>query len=334
MPASDYGDPSQGGFDSEHEAWEYAAAHFCDVCKELFESKEFFSGSAFQLINAKISDDEFVKMKSTVGDIDTMVSKEKEESVKRILDSIKDETFGDLTFIGYKKSAGQFITLWFSKTLDHNIQIDLELTEFDESGFPTKWSKFAHSSSLEDMQSGIKGGVFSKLFLRALTGKNLKEIPIKTSKGIVKKKSSELAFSVGAGLREKYKKVQQPDGTFLYQEIPTKDSKYETDVEKIIQTLFGIDYKLTRDELKDTKSFIGLIELTKKYIKSKDELSNIISAFAYSLFSEKAQVLYKGVEGKKQDLEEKLKALNYISDQFEIPLTDSIKSQIEVYKEK
>ena len=40
MPASDFGDPSKGGFDTEAEAWDYAASHFCDDCKKLYDSGE------------------------------------------------------------------------------------------------------------------------------------------------------------------------------------------------------------------------------------------------------------------------------------------------------
>ena len=40
MPASDFGDPSKGGFDSADEAWDYAASHFCDDCKKLYDNGE------------------------------------------------------------------------------------------------------------------------------------------------------------------------------------------------------------------------------------------------------------------------------------------------------
>jgi len=46
MPSSDFDDPSKSGFDSEREAWEYAASHFCDVCKELFDNGESSSCDA------------------------------------------------------------------------------------------------------------------------------------------------------------------------------------------------------------------------------------------------------------------------------------------------
>ena len=40
MPASTVGDPSKGGFDSADEAWDYAASHFCDDCKKLYDNGE------------------------------------------------------------------------------------------------------------------------------------------------------------------------------------------------------------------------------------------------------------------------------------------------------
>ena len=40
MPASDRNDPSKGGFDSAEEAWDYAASHFCEDCKKLYDNGE------------------------------------------------------------------------------------------------------------------------------------------------------------------------------------------------------------------------------------------------------------------------------------------------------
>lgn len=37
LPASDRDDPSKGGFDSADEAWDYAASHFCEDCKKLYD---------------------------------------------------------------------------------------------------------------------------------------------------------------------------------------------------------------------------------------------------------------------------------------------------------
>ena len=51
MPASDFGDPSQGGFDSESEAWDYAASHFCDDCKKLYDNGEGSSCDAEWIID-------------------------------------------------------------------------------------------------------------------------------------------------------------------------------------------------------------------------------------------------------------------------------------------
>ncbi len=51
MPASDLGDPSKGGFDSYEEAWEYAASHFCDDCKKLYDNGEGSSCDAEWIID-------------------------------------------------------------------------------------------------------------------------------------------------------------------------------------------------------------------------------------------------------------------------------------------
>ena len=51
MPASDRNDPSKGGFDSADEAWDYAASHFCDDCKELYNNGKGSSCDAEWMID-------------------------------------------------------------------------------------------------------------------------------------------------------------------------------------------------------------------------------------------------------------------------------------------
>ena len=51
MPASDFGDPSKSGFDTAEEAWDYAASHFCDDCKKLYDNGEGSSCDAEWIID-------------------------------------------------------------------------------------------------------------------------------------------------------------------------------------------------------------------------------------------------------------------------------------------
>jgi hypothetical protein len=40
MPSSNFRNPSKGGFDSQSEAWDYAASKFCNDCKKLYDNGE------------------------------------------------------------------------------------------------------------------------------------------------------------------------------------------------------------------------------------------------------------------------------------------------------
>lgn len=305
--------------------------------RKLFDSNKFLSGSAFHFFDKAIPDTKFKSIKPTVGDIDTQADENMAENIEKILDSAIDKKFGNLELIGYKKSAGQFITLWGileNGIYIHNIQIDFELVPF-ENGFPTEWAQFSHSSSMDDMSLKIKG-VFHKKLFSSLTAKNLKEIPVlKTSRGkesIEDKKSTQLAFAVTHGLREKYKTVER-DGKQVYQEIPVKDSKYIQNINEMLNKLFDLpeNHKFTNTELEDAGSFIGTIRLIKKYITSKEELQNIFNGFLNSLVLKGAQRLYKGKEGAAQDREEKFTAINYMAKELGTKIPDNLKQEIEQY---
>jgi hypothetical protein len=277
----------------------------------LFKSKEFLSGSAFHFFDLKkIEDEKFSKVKQSVGDIDTQVDGNLEPFVEKFLNSgIEGETFGPLTFVGYKKSAGQFITLWTLVPYDINIQIDMELVEFDKTGKPTPWAQFSHSSAWEDMEQGIKG-VAHKYLLRAMEAPNLKKvlIPAKTSRGKDKEiLSSERAFSVTGGLRTKLSPIKDDSGKQIktndiphYKEMSTAESPGNTDLDFIFKEWFG--HSPSSDELKQFSSFTGLIDLIQKNLP-KSSWKPIVTGFAYTLWGDSAQGLYRGDPDK--DLNEK-----------------------------
>lgn len=265
--------------------------------KELFASKKFLSGSAFHFFNKAISTPEFVKYKNTVGDIDTQVDKAQEKNIESFLNSIEGQKFGYTTFVGYKKSAGQFITLWQFAAPKINVQIDIELVDFNK-GQPTEWSQFSHSSDWTDMKEGIKG-VFQKYLVRAFTTKTLREIIVLKGKKETPTKvtSTDLAFSVNQGLRQKLEPImdgdvhRKIDGLQVYKEIPTKDSTYFNDLKIVFEILFGVKPKPV--ELEMFGSFVGGLQLAKKYF-SVEEQKKLILGFAFTLWSPGAQGLYRG----------------------------------------
>lgn len=282
----------------------------------LFKSKKFLSGSAFHFFNREIATAEFIKYKNTVGDIDTQVDKALESQIQKFLDSSIDKKYGYASLIGYKKSVGQFITLWGFDNPKINIQIDLELVDFID-GFPTEWSQFSHSSAWEDMRLGIKG-VFQKYLLRAFTTKSLREIIILKGKKETPTKilSTDLAFSVTQGLRVKINPVLNPDGSHMkiddllvYKEIPTRESTYTNDLKNIFKILFNTTP--TPKDLENFQSFIGGLQLANQYL-TIPEKQNLIKGFTYTLFGPGAQSLYR--DNPELDNTEKMVALNKMID--------------------
>lgn len=266
----------------------------------LFASKQFLSGSAFHFFSDAIDDDTFKRFKSSVGDIDTQVDKDLDDELKTFLTKNKGETFGPATLIGFKSSAGQHISLWRLNDPKINVQIDLEMVDFDEAGMPTEWSQFSHSSAWEDMTKGVKG-VAHKYLLRALDAPKLKDVIIqpKTARGTEKVvKSSPTAFSVTHGLRKKLKPVLDANGKHLhkdgkpvYQELSTAESTGTTSLHEIFAGYFG--HQPSRSELKLMTSFTGLIELIKANFSAADQ-QKITDGFAHTLWSKSAQGLYRG----------------------------------------
>lgn len=283
---------------------------------DLFKSKEFLSGSSLHFFNKAIATPEFTKYKKTVGDIDTQVDRAQKDNVKKFLDASEGKKFGYGTLIGYKASGEQFITLWKFDDPELNIQIDIELVDFFK-GKPTPWSQFSHSSPWEDMKEGIKG-VFQKYLMRAFTTKSLRDVVILKGKKQVPTvtKTTDLAFSVTHGLREKLKPVmdengkqQMMDGLPVFVEIPTKDSTYINDISSMFTALFGVSPK--GSDLKDFESFLGGLRLANKYF-SEAERKTLILGFANTLFGPGAQGLYRG--DPEQDHREKSVALKKMID--------------------
>ena len=264
----------------------------------LMKSQKYLSGSAFHFFSKDIDDATFKKHKGSVGDIDTQVDKDLEGELKEFLTKHKGETFGPVTLIGFKTSAGTHITLWKLKDAGINIQIDMELVEYDKDE-PTEWSNFSHSSAWEDMTKGVKG-VAHKYLMRALESPKLKDVVIKakTARGKDKEtKSSTTAFSVTHGVRKKLKPVLDDNGKQVmvngkpaYHELSTTESKGTTNLSEIFETYFG--RKPSKEDLKDMSSFTGLLKLVKKTF-SKPDQQKVADGFAHTLWSKAAQGLYR-----------------------------------------
>jgi hypothetical protein len=291
---------------------------------ELIANKEFLSGSAFHFFNVKIPDDQFTKVKSSVGDIDTMVDKDLAEKAKNFLTRATGKQFGPAKLVGFKTSPGQdtLISLWQFNDPPVAVQVDMELVDYDK-GSPTEWSKFSHSSAWEDLSAGIKG-VFHKYLLRSLTHKDAKDRYIQMKTKLKKVNASDLAFAVTGGVREKFEPVIDPktkkpavadDGLGIYKEIPASDGNYTTDIKGMFTLLVG--RKPAKGEEKYLGSFVGVLALINKYFTQEDK-NKISSAFMALLFSPAAQQLYKGDPA--NDKREKEIAFNKLVEILKVPV--------------
>jgi hypothetical protein len=302
---------------------------------ELLASKEYLSGSSLHLFDLRgISDEDFLKHKPTVGDIDTQV----DGNMKGMIDSfLKGMTpglkLGPLIYVGSKPSGDQFITLWTVPKFGINVQIDLELVDF-ENGKPTPWSSFSHSSAWDDLKLGIKG-VFQKYLLRAFQARTAKDVLIqpKTARGkekIIRK--SELAFSL-KGLRVRMEPVLNDKGEQIFKngmpvyiELDSSGADYITDLDVLFASFFGV--KGVKAEVESMASFAGLVALMAKYMTKSDQ-KLVLDGFANVMFEKGAQGLVRG--DPQADYKTKILAFKYITDRLKVGEIEDYRPLIDAY---
>lgn len=126
-------------------------------------------------------------IKSSFGDIDVIIPKEKLTELTVFLDSIDDNQISwkstndnsltdKFSYVGRTKSFAaipdQLVTIWYYHPAKQVVQIDFEgdTMEIDSDGFekPSEWTKFSKDSPWDDLCVGIKG-LAGALMLRSLT---------------------------------------------------------------------------------------------------------------------------------------------------------------------
>ena len=287
---------------------------------ELLQNRKFLSGSSLHFFDTDIPDEEFVRVKPLIGDIDTQVDKDLRDQLTGWLDSAKGKAIGPATLLGYEVGNEQYSSLWQLTNPPIKVQIDLEFVDY-EKGEPTSWSQFSHSSSWDDLGAGIKG-VFHKYLMRAFTTNTLKQRYIMTKTGKIQAKpvtSTDIAFAVssgkGGGMRQKYEPVMdtdtgqqlEKDGIPVFKEIPVDQSTYINEIDSMFEMIFGRPPK--GDDAKKLWSFTGGVDLANKYLDNdaKDKLAN---GFIMTLFGPQGQGLYRG--NPERDKTEKMIALAYL----------------------
>lgn len=294
---------------------------------ELLKNRKFLSGSSLHFFNTDLSDEEFLRVKPKVGDIDTQIDKNSKEQVSSWLANLVNKSVGNAKFLGFESGNEQYSTLWELTNPPIKVQIDLEFVEYDQ-GEPTAWSQFSHSSDWQDLSAGIKG-VFHKYLMRAFTTNTLKKRYVQTKTGKIQDKpvvSTDIAFAVasgkGGGMRQKYEpaldtRTGQPlvkDGLSVYKEIPVAQSEYINDVDKMFEMIFGRRPK--GDDAKKLWSFTGGVELANKYLDN-DAKEKLGKGFIFTLYGPAAQGLYRNDPNR--DRQEKQIALDYMINALGLP---------------
>ena len=259
---------------------------------------EYLTGSSKFVFDIDITDDEFIKYKPFVGDIDIAIDNNK---IKRLLELLNNNEntliTKDVIYIGSTKnelkSEDAQINTIFKVSKDNyttNIQIDFEGSEYIDNK-PSQFSKFSHSSNWEDIKDGFKG-VCHKFLLRSLARSisPIKDFIIVTPKSTFEKykistsnknSKSFLSFSVSKGLRTKYIPVKDSNGSILIidgkkaykEDLDTSSEKYDKNLSSIFFKLFKVRPK--NNDLSLFNSFKGCIELINKY-HSKEIKDSII----------------------------------------------------------
>ena len=277
---------------------------------ELLKSKQFLGGSSLHFFNTKgISDEEFVKNKPKVGDIDTQIDKNLEGQVEEFLNSITNKKIGDAVFLGFSRGNEQFNGLFEFENPPVKIQIDFEFGKYNpETNTPDDWYRFSHSSDWEDVKAGIKG-VFHKYIYRALAKAAPSEKYIAKLAGAGKNRkmtvtgptsdsnfSFAVASSQGGGARAKYKPYIDPEtgqpkeinGVPVMEPLSPKDSEYIQDLSKQFELFFG--NSPNGDDSQLQQSFLGTLDLMNKYLDTNAK-QTAVTEFLDIVFEPGAQMI-------------------------------------------
>lgn len=300
---------------------------------EDIDSGYVFNGST-SYIMGDIEPDELLGFKSMVGDVDiTFPDHSVTELFNFLQSNIGKELYSGCHYVGSNrltlKSVGNQINCIFIIDfggITRNVQFDFEIMKFEDNS-PTKWGKFSHCSDVRDAKEGIKS-VHHKYLIRAIVGAMsydpmVKVVTAKSTHDSWKLSQSRrdqearmLKFSVGRGLRESYSPLLDDNdeivthgGFKLYKMKDTKTDTYITEIEKIIEKIFGAYEDSYEDKF---MCFSGLIELLKKHA-TQEQIALVTQRYIQLLWGtgrSRGQELERGLDGMDNDKELKLKGFN------------------------
>lgn len=299
------------------------------VKQSRLDTNELYNGSTSYIFDQSISDQELLKYKKSAGDLDIIVPEESKENLWNLLDSLEGkEIVPGIEYHGNNKltisSIGEQINcLFIAQFGDYKAlaQVDFEFLEVDEEGAPNEMAKFGHSSTFEDAKNQVKA-VHHKYLIRAMSG----SLDVRPNIGIMMKsgkisgaKGADVArmlkFNLNKGISVAYERVLDEegrplvmDGKDIYREIPTSDRSYAATVREMVRLCFKVDPEDVDEKL--FWSFVGILQLIKKYVKDKKTIQSIHDRYIELLFGvkgQKGQVLEVG----NKDLDYQVKISGY-----------------------
>ena len=314
--------------------------------KTLWKDENLFSGMMFNgstsyIFNSSIPDDEIVKYKEYVGDIDIIVPQEYKKELWNLLDKLEGkEIIPGVTYIGCNKptisSIGEQINSVFIINFGNEkvaAQVDFEFLPVN-NGIPSEWAKFSHSSSFLDLKEANLKAVHHKYLIQALVGgaSMRNDIIVVTPSATAnnwksKIKKGKLAldiprilkFSVGKGVGKAYEPLLDESGNIItsngkevWREIPVSKRDYKTNIKEIFQLAFNVPV-VNANELKLFNSFVGIIKLIKKYLNQK-QIENTFFRYIDKLWGDHAQEIEPDNEEK--DYGVKIAGYNYFIKQI------------------
>jgi hypothetical protein len=305
-------------------------------------TQKFLSGSTLQFMDKKISDDEFVKVKPKVGDIDTQAHDKHADTIKQFLQANVGNVIGNAKLLGFTPGNSQWVSLWEIqlKDLPVKIQIDFEYGAHDtESGLPTDWQSYSHSSSWDDLSQNIKG-VFHKYLDRALP---YTRTSTKYVARVLKKSTkisddpvtdSDYSFAVsgpgGGGVSQKYipytdpstGKPMEKNGVPVMQLMEPSSRQYIQNLKQQFEIFFGVKPSANDQQLKT--SFIGTVSLANKYLDDQAR-TELFNRFVSICFEPGSQMISR--DDPARDREIKFTAINWMIDNMKLSNADALKKR-------
>ncbi len=269
------------------------------IKEELITKALIFNGSTSFVMSPDYTDEEIVKHKPIVGDLDVMIRREDGPLLYDTLAPFEGKEIANgATYMGTnaKSKARLGNTLICVVLVEFNVkgkvirvpaQVDFELSDF-ENDYPTDWAAFSHGSSFEDTKAGVKA-VHHKYLLRALIGAKsqrddiLIATPASTADKVrLVKKQPDLVrlmqFGVDAGVGQGYEemvdtdgKPLKMDGKFIYRQKKSAEKSYNKSLDNLYKIAFGEEDK----KMEKLYSFMGILELGKKSLTKKEKQATL-----------------------------------------------------------